>query len=143
MYIRRSAVYAVAALAFGCSGEVGNQPGGPDGLGNSGTGASPNAGSGGSSTQTGGAGGTKAGGTGGSSTAGTGTAGTGVGGTGIDGPPVNCAPDVPATSQIPRLTNQQYDRTVRDLLGLTTLTAADGVTPSTRLATDQSGAMSA
>jgi hypothetical protein len=52
-------------------------------------------------------------------------------------------PGIPATSQIARLTNAQYDRTIRDLLGLTNLSAADGVVPSTRLATDQAGGMSA
>jgi hypothetical protein len=48
---------------------------------------------------------------------------------------------VKATSQIPRLTNAQYDRTIRDLLGLTNLTAANGVVPSTLLATDQDGGL--
>jgi hypothetical protein len=35
-------------------------------------------------------------------------------------PPTTCTPGVPATSQIPRLTNEQYDNTVRDLIGLDT-----------------------
>jgi hypothetical protein len=48
---------------------------------------------------------------------------------------------VKATSQIPRLTNAQYDRTIRDLLGVTNLTAANGVVPSTLLATDQDGGL--
>jgi hypothetical protein len=48
---------------------------------------------------------------------------------------------VKATSQIPRLTNAQYDRTIRDLLGVTNLTASNNVVPSTLLATDQSGGL--
>jgi hypothetical protein len=48
---------------------------------------------------------------------------------------------VPATSQIARLTNDQYDRTVRDLLGVTGLTANNGSAPSTLLATDQAGGL--
>jgi len=57
-------------------------------------------------------------------------------------PPPNtgtCAPGVPATSQIPRLKNRQYDAVVRDLLGVTTL--ADGKTPSAGLYTDYEGPM--
>jgi hypothetical protein len=53
----------------------------------------------------------------------------------------NCTPGVPTTSQIPRLTNDQYDRTVRDLLGVTGLTAQNGSAPSNLLATDQAGGL--
>jgi hypothetical protein len=49
---------------------------------------------------------------------------------------------VAATSQIPRLTNAQYDRTVRDLLGVTGLAQSSNAAPSTLLATDQSGSIS-
>lgn len=56
-------------------------------------------------------------------------------------PMPTCTPGVAPTSQIPRLTGTQYDRTIRDLLGVTTLDAANGVAPSTLLATDQSGGM--
>ncbi|XXU51030.1 DUF1592 domain-containing protein [Sorangium sp. So ce1014] len=45
------------------------------------------------------------------------------------------------TSQIRRLTNAQYDRTVRDLLGVTELAASGNVAPSTLLATDQAGSL--
>jgi hypothetical protein len=48
---------------------------------------------------------------------------------------------VPFTSQIPRLTNEQYDRTVRDLLGVTRLTAFDGQAPSALLEPNDSGEM--
>jgi hypothetical protein len=53
----------------------------------------------------------------------------------------NCTQGVPTTSQIPRLTNTEYDNTVRDLLGVATLNAANGSTPSNLLATDQSGGL--
>jgi hypothetical protein len=39
------------------------------------------------------------------------------------------------------MSNPEYDRTIRDLLGLTNLAAADGVAPSTRLATEQTGGL--
>jgi hypothetical protein len=54
---------------------------------------------------------------------------------------VNCTPGVAVTSQIPRLTNDEYDRTMRDLLGVSALTASNGSTPSNLLATDQSGGL--
>lgn len=56
-------------------------------------------------------------------------------------PPPSCVEGVAATSQIPRLTNAQYDRTVRDLLGVTALAASNNVPPSLILATDQSGGL--
>lgn len=73
---------------------------------------------------------------------GTTTGGVTTGGGGGSAVPVDCTdPGIPATSQIPRLTNAQYDRTIRDLLGVTGLTASNGVAPSTLLATDQSGSL--
>jgi hypothetical protein len=78
-------------------------------------------------------------GTGGSSGA---SAGMGSGGTMVVAPgDTNCNPGVPITSQIPRLTNVQYDRTIKDLLGLSTLSAASNSVPSNLLATDQSGGL--
>ena len=57
--------------------------------------------------------------------------------------PVSTSPDctqgVAPTSQIPRLNNAQYDRTMRDLLGITSLTGA--AAPSSILATDQAGSL--
>jgi hypothetical protein len=82
-------------------------------------------------------------GTGGTGTGGTGTGGGGAvssgGSAGVINP--NCAPGVATTSQIPRITNAEYDRTVRDLLGLSTLTAMGGSVPSNLLATDQAGGL--
>ena len=59
-------------------------------------------------------------GTGTGNTVGTGTGNTGVTGTGGITPvdPTVCTPGVPTTSQIPRLTRAEYDKTTRDLLGL-------------------------
>ncbi|WP_434045025.1 MULTISPECIES: DUF1592 domain-containing protein [Sorangium] len=52
-----------------------------------------------------------------------------------------CKPGIAPTSQIRRLTSAQYDRTVRDLLGVTALAASGNVAPSTLLATDQAGSL--
>ena len=55
------------------------------------------------------------------------------------GTAIPCAPGTPVTSQLPRLKNVEYDRTVRDLLGVTGLTASNNNAPSSLLATDQGG----
>jgi hypothetical protein len=113
-WMRRSAV-AMTLLA-GCTGIVGT----------SGSGTGNGSGSIGS-------------GTGGS--VGTGT-GASIGtGTGASTGTVNCSPGVPSTSQIRRLSNLEYDRTVRDLLGVTALSASNGSRPSNLLATDQAGGL--
>ena len=52
-----------------------------------------------------------------------------------------CSPGIPPTSQIPRLSNHQYDAVVRDLLGVTTVTDAE-VRPSSLLAPDDQDPMS-
>ena len=109
-------VFAVTVLT-GCTASVDAPPG-----------AGPSAGA------TTGAGATGSGGTGNGGTSGSlGTGGSGAG--------VACTPTVAVTSQIPRLTNAEYDGTVRDLLGVTTLTASAGSSPSNLLATDQSGGL--
>src|SRR5690606_5617261 len=64
---------------------------------------------------------------------------TTTGGGGDPPDPSICIPGVPATSQIPRLKNVQYDNIVRDILGVTTL--ASGLRPSQMLNTDSTGAM--
>jgi len=53
----------------------------------------------------------------------------------------DCTQGIVPTSQIPRLNNAQYDRTVRDLLGITGLTASSNAPPSSILATDQAGSL--
>ena len=66
---------------------------------------------------------------------------TGVAGGGGSGTTASCG--IPATSQVPRLTNQQYDMTVRDLLGVTAVTRFNGLPPSSKLAPDQPGSLTA
>ncbi|HYP76416.1 MAG TPA: DUF1592 domain-containing protein [Polyangiaceae bacterium] len=53
----------------------------------------------------------------------------------------DCTQGIAPTSQIPRLNNAQYDRTVRDLLGVTGLSATGNAVPSSILATDQAGSL--
>jgi len=109
----RTIILGVALLA-GCEGAIGGQGT------SSGAGASTGAGSN----------------TGAGNTVGTGagnTVGTGAGGnTPVD--PTVCTPGVPTTSQIPRLTRAEYDKTTRDLLGL-------DVQPSSMLAPDTLGSV--
>lgn len=59
-------------------------------------------------------------------------------GTGGASDPSTCAPGIPATSQLSRLTNAQYDRTVFSLLGVSSL---NGGPPSNLLVPDQTGSM--
>ena len=58
-----------------------------------------------------------------------------------DGHP-DCVPGLVVTTQVPRLKNAEYDRTIRDLVGVTGLTASNNVLPSSLLATDQEGSLS-
>jgi hypothetical protein len=121
MFHWRSGLLFAAALAAGCTtGTIDGPPGGT-----SGPGAQP--GSPGSPSDPGG-----------SNTSAT----AGNGGTvpaGSTSP--NCTQGIATTSQIPRLTNVQYDRTVRDLLGVTGLSASGNAAPSSILATDQLGSL--
>ncbi|MGK3991855.1 DUF1592 domain-containing protein [Sorangium sp. So ce1024] len=55
-------------------------------------------------------------------------------------PPDVCVPGIPATSQIPRLLNRQYDNTVRDLLGVSSV-GAERKRPSELLVSDSDGPM--
>lgn len=123
-----------AAVASGCTGTI-EEPGtGPAGSAPSGGGAASSAASGSGSAPSGPVG------SGASTSAPVGSASGGAIGTSPGGPAnANCTPGVAITSQIPRLTNAEYDATVRDLLGVTAL--ASGSTPSNLLATDQSGGL--
>ena len=56
------------------------------------------------------------------------------------GPPGVCKPGIPATTQIPRLLNRQYDAVVRDLLGVTGV-GTDRKPPSQLLVADSDGPM--
>jgi hypothetical protein len=53
-----------------------------------------------------------------------------------------CTPGVPATTQIPRMLNRQYDLVVNDLLGVTTV-GTDNKLPSQLLVDDSDGPMTA
>ncbi|HYP89857.1 MAG TPA: DUF1592 domain-containing protein, partial [Polyangiaceae bacterium] len=116
MGLSRSSIIGAAALSVACGSGTISGDGGPNG--NSGSGASSSVG-------------------GSSSTPGASGSGSGSSVAG----PGPCAPGIQATSQIPRLTNAQYDRTVRDLLGVTGLKASGDAVPSSILATDQAGSL--
>ena len=76
--------------------------------------------------------------------AGGGGNGTGAAGNsgGTSGGAITCVPGIPATTQLPRMLNRQYDATVRDLLGVTSLgTGASAGLPSTMLYADFDGPM--
>ena len=112
--------------------------------GNGGSGAA--SGTGGNAAGSGGAnGGTGGGSTGSGATNGSGggPSGTGAtvgGGTG-GGSVASCVPGVPATTQVPRMTRQQYNTVISDLLGLTALATAGNVPPSDLLAPDSAGSL--
>jgi hypothetical protein len=118
----RGILAATFLMGLGCSGEIQAPGGGGPGAGSNGS----TAGSSGSSGATGKGGSSGTTGTGGTS----GT--TGGGGTGAGGP--GCVPGVPGTTQLPRLTQAQYDNTIRDLVGLET-------NPSAMLAPDSTGSV--
>jgi len=124
-----------ALLSAGCTGGVGDTtnmdaPTGGDGSGGQGTVTSTGSGTDANTTTTAGPGITSAGS---GTTAGEATT-SGGGGSDV---PIVCSPGIPGTSQVPRLQNVEYNRTVRDLLGVTALT--DGNSPASLLATDLSG----
>lgn len=75
---------------------------------------------------------------GGNTTGGSGSTGSGGTDEPDNGPPEVCIPGIPMTTQIPRLLNRQYDNTVRDLLGVTTV---DSKLPSEQLVDDFDGPM--
>jgi hypothetical protein len=121
--------FALFALASGCGASSRTTPGKESAGGSAGSSGSTGA-TGGSSTSGG------SGGSGGSGASG-GSGGSTTPDAGEGGEPSEpgCTPGgIPGTSQIPRLTNEQYDRTVRDLLQVTSLSAAGGVAPSALLA---------
>lgn len=144
-----------SALLAGCSGEIGSPdplpPGTPVDPGTAGnsatTGATPGAGGSTGPEQGGtppvGQGGTTGVGQGGTTAATGGTTTGGTGGTPAGGAASTCVPGIPATSQIPRLLNRQYDAVMRDLLGVTTLAGNGNLAPSSGLYADYDGPMNA
>lgn len=73
----------------------------------------------------------------------TGTTGIATSGTtgGIPADPNKCVPGIPATSQIPRLLNSEYDNVIYDLLGVAGLSSNNNLPPSSLLNDDFEGAM--
>jgi hypothetical protein len=146
------ALGAVSAALGACSADVKPGAGGSSGTGNtikgpgsgsggstgtpgSGTGGSSNPGSSGSGQATGGSSNPGSGGTGTSGSSGTGTS---TGATGSSD--ITCVPGIPATTQIPRMLNRQYDAVVRDLLGVTAV-GTNAQPPSQLLYADFDGSM--
>src|SRR5580765_531556 len=97
--IRKSLWASLLTGLVGCTGQVGQGSSGS--AGSNGSGVAGTAGPAGSAGSTGGA------------------DPTGTGGTGIVVPPTsNCAPGIPASSQIPRLTKVQYATVINSLFGI-------------------------
>jgi len=148
MHTLKGSIVVAATLAAGCTGRIeapsevdpSVQGSGSTGSGSTGSGATGSGATGSGATGSGatGSGATGSGATGSGATGGSlGVGGdTGVGGaSGTTGITSNCTPGVvPATTQLPRLTQAQYDNTIRDLVGLTTQ-------PSTLLAPDTVGSV--
>ena len=143
------ALGALSAALAACGSEIGKADYDPNMMtgGTGGTTASPGTG-GSKSPGTGGSTAPGTGGSAGSANPGTGgTASVGSGGTsgeaggGGTGAVTTCAPGVPASSQIPRMKNAEYDATIKDLLGVTTLTSAGNMPASSLLADDFEGEM--
>jgi len=132
-----SLVGFLLAGLVGCTGTVGG--GNSPGSGGSGPGA-------GNATGSGSSGSTGAGNSSGGGNTGTGTGGSSTGTGGAAGttanPTITCAPGIPATTQLRRILNWQYDATVRDLLGVTTVTnGGNSGAPSSMLYADFDGPM--
>jgi len=131
-------VTLLAGIAVGCSGRLRSPHGGAKG-------SATHPGAGGASAASGTSfesGGADDGGRGGTlGGAGASRGGSGPSGVGGGGSTASCTPGVPVTSQVPRLTGAEYDRTVRDLLGVTGLSASGNIAPSSFLAADQPGSV--
>lgn len=131
---------ALLGVVVGCSGRMRSPHAGARSSGVPNTGGSAGRAAAGGASFEAGAGGSRGGsfGTAGSSSLGGSSPSAG----GEAGAPTDCTTGVPPTSQIPRLTGSQYDRTIHELLGLTTLSASGEGSPSSLLAPDQSGSIS-
>lgn len=127
--LRQSLVGLLVAGVVGCTGSTSSIGRGSGGSSGSASGGSSGNGTGGTS------GGTASGGK-------TGTGGgSGSPGTGGDPGDISCVPGIPGTTQVARLTNAQYSNTINDLLGVTTLTTAGGMSPADLLAPDSTGSL--
>jgi hypothetical protein len=132
------ALGALSGVLAACSSDIK----GTEGSGAA-SGTSNASGGSGNGTASGGSGnGTASGGSGnGTASGGTSSGGTSSGGSGGSAGPTTCQPGIPATSQIPRMLNRQYDAVIRDLLGVTTLTTQQGKKASDLLYADFDGPM--
>lgn len=137
------ALGALSAALVACSSSVG----GDDDMGDHGDGDGPVGTAGWTGTAGGGpgpapgTGGVGSPGSGGAASPGAGTGnGPSTGGNTPGGVTPTCTPGIPATSQIPRLLNRQYEAAVRDLLGVTTI-GTSGQTASQLLLPDTDGDM--
>ncbi|AUX25198.1 uncharacterized protein SOCEGT47_057420 [Sorangium cellulosum] len=124
-YNRATIFPTSSAFLAGCSGEIASSSdddddpsGGWTSSGSAGPGTSSGSAGPGTSTDSGGTG--------------------SRGGEDDPGEPKVCVPGIPATTQLPRLLNRQYDNTVRDLLGVTTV-GPDNKPPSELLIPDFDG----
>jgi hypothetical protein len=127
------------------SGSGGSNNSGNGGSNNSGKGGSNNSGNGGSSNS--GNGGSSNSGNGGSSNSGNGGSSSGSGGdTSVqvgESNIITCSPGIANTSQIPRMMDAEYDNVIKDLLGVTALTANSNQPPSALLSPDSGGSLDA
>ena len=143
----------LGASLVACNGKIGGASSGSGGSNNSGNGGSNNSGNGGSSnsgnggSSNSGNGGSSNSGNGGSSNSGNGGSSSGSGGdssaqvgnTNV----ITCQNGIANTSQIPRMTDAQYDNVINDLLGVSALTANSNQNPSALLSPDSTGSLDA
>jgi hypothetical protein len=128
------------------SGSGGSNNSGNGGSNNSGNGGSNNSGKGGSNNGSGGSNNGSGGsnnGSGGSNN-GSGGSSNGSGGASVqvgDTNVITCVNGIANTSQIPRMTDAQYDNVINDLLGVSALTANSNQPPSALLAPDSAGSL--
>jgi len=119
----------VAGMAA-CTGSMG-------GSGNSGSGGNNSSSGSGGSKSNSGSGGSKSGSGGNNGSSGNSGSGGDSGGGGL-----SCSPGIPATTQLRRMLNREYDATVRDLLGVTSVAAGSmNGAPSAMLYADFDGPM--
>jgi hypothetical protein len=142
--VTRLGLWGVLGVSLvACNGQIGNGSSGSGGSNNSGNGGSNNSGNGGSNNS--GNGGSSNSGNGGSSNSGNGGSSSGTGGdasvqVGASNV-ITCSQGIAVTSQVPRMTNAQYDNVISDLLGVTALSANSNQKPSALLSPDSTGSL--
>jgi hypothetical protein len=124
-------VAGLAACTGAISGQATTGSGGSTGTGTGGNGNGPGSGSGGSGNGSGSGGDTSGATDGGTSAA--------VGQSNV----IACVNGIAPTTQIPRMTDAQYDNVINDLLGVTALTSNSNLPPSSMLSPDSAGSLDA